>query len=97
MSEDEETYYKIAYLSSLETSHVNFYSDSDIEKSLAGDKHASFVYDETAGVNLLTIYVNVNYSPEQLEYTSTIIYQRNIKAVCDFAFKFFFFKDEEGE
>ena len=97
LTAEEAIYYKISYLSDLETSHVNFFTGSDTEKTLAGDKHTSFVYDSTSGLNLLTIYVNVNYNPEQLEYTSTAIYQRNIKAVCDFAFKFFFFKDEGNE
>ena len=43
----------------------------------------------------LTVYVNVNYAPGQLEDTMYRIYQENIRAVCDFNFQFYFAMEDE--
>ena len=95
MTDLQETYYKISYLSSIKSSHPNFYESSETEIPISESTPVEFVYDSTADINLLTFYVNVNYSPDQLEDQMTKIYQGDIRAVYDFGFKFFFF--EEGE
>ena len=86
LSADEEIYYRISYLSSLEDSHTNFYSA--LEKPNAVDittgTNVTFVDD------LLTVYVNVNYSPSQLRDYASEIHLRNIMAIYDFFFTFTF-------
>lgn len=90
MTSSEEIYYKLSYLSSLESSHSHLYNTSDTDAILANSKEAEFVYDSTLGKNVLTFYVNVNYAPSELSYTTTKIYLGNIKAISDFCFKFGF-------
>ena len=51
--------------------------------------NVTFEYDSVRGTNVLTLYVNVNYAPSQLEDTMYRIYQNNIHCVCDFDFIFF--------
>ena len=88
MTDVEKIYHKISYLSSLKSTHAHFYGGSSNEISLEADKALSFTYDSVEDTNLLTVYVNVNYSPSQLEYTQNLIYLGDIKAVYDFMFKF---------
>ena len=94
LTDNEDTYYKISYLSSLESSHHHFFGGSDDEISLIEDDSKSFVHDDVSGLNFFTFYVNANYAPSELEYTMTLIYQNHIRAVCDFAFKFYFLQGE---
>ena len=89
----EDIYYKISYLSFLETSHAHFYGDTKDEIFLTDDKELTFVYDSTLDTNVLSFYVNVNYAPDQLEDTMLKIYNENIFAICDFYFKFVFVQE----
>ena len=91
LSESEEVYYKLSYLSNLISedplqSHSNFYSSNpkpgDID--LATDESVTFTSES------LTIYINVNYAPAELEQYLQDIYSRNILAVYDFYFSFSF-------
>ena len=88
LSAEQEVYYKISYLSSLELSHQHFYGGSSTELSLDTEKPLSFTYDSTAQKYFLSVYVNVNYSPDQLEYAQNLIYLGDIKAIYDFMFYF---------
>ena len=93
LTEDEEVYYKISYLSSLKSEHANLYDGSG---AMAVDQDVTFEYDSVRDTNVLTLYVNVNYSPVQLEYTMYHIYQRNIVAICDFGFNFLFLQEDNN-
>ena len=75
LSEQEETYYKISYLSYLESSHEHFYDGSSDEIALSDELSKQFVHDSETGLNFFTFYVNVNYAPSELEDTMTLIYQ----------------------
>ena len=90
LSINEDIYYKLSYLSSLESSHSHLYGTSDTDVVLSANKAVDFVYDSTLEKNVLTFYVNVNYAPEELGYTTNKIYLGNIKAISDFSFKFGF-------
>ena len=90
LSSNEDIYYKLSYLSSLESSHPHLYGTTDTDAVLSANKAVNFVYDSTLEKNVLTFYVNVNYAPEELEYTTNLIYLGNIKAISDFSFKFGF-------
>ena len=92
----EDVYYKISYLASLKSSHAHFYGGSEEEISLLTDsKRLTFTYDSTLDGNIVTFYVNVNYSPEQLEPYKTKIYSTNINVIFDFGFRFYFSRAEE--
>ena len=88
LTDEEEVFYKISYLSSLASNHPNLYDD---DGSMTEDTDVTFEYDSTLDTKILTLYVNVNYSPVQLEYTMFKIYHMNIVAICDFGFNFFFY------
>ena len=88
MSAEEEVYYKLSYLASLETSHEHFYGGSSTELSLDSNKALSFTYDSTTQKYYLSFYVNVDYAPSQLEYAQDLIYLGDIKAIYDFMFYF---------
>lgn len=90
LSANEEIYYKIAYLASLESSHAHFYGNESDEISLVNNKEVTFVDNPPEEKKFLTFYVNVDYAPSELEFTSSKIYLGNIKAVYDFSFKFNF-------
>lgn len=90
LTEEEELYYKLSYLASLKDSHANLYSGSG-HNALASEVPVTFVYDSALDLSFFTVYVNVNYAPSQLEDTMYRIYQQDIKAICDFGFKFYFF------
>ena len=94
LSENEEIYYKLSYLSSLEDSHAHFYGSADEEITIADSKEVEFEYVPSLETNQITFYVNVNYDPNELDYTSTKIYLGNIKAIYDFMFKFNFAERE---
>ena len=94
LTPQEDIYYKLSYLTSIKTEHPHFYGGSDDEIQI-GYKPVTFTYDSTLDVNLLDIYVNVNYAPSELEDTITHIYVGSIDAICDFGFKFFFTEADE--
>lgn len=95
MSEDEKVYFKISYLSSLESSHANLYEDDESSVSLHNTITTSFDYEPGSETGFLSVYVNVNYAPSELEDTMYRIYQENITAVCDFNFQFYFEMEDE--
>ena len=88
LSADEDVYYKLSYLASLKSTHEHFYGGSSTELSLDSEKALSLTYDSTTHKNYLTVYVNVDYAPSQLEYAQDLIYLGDIKAVYDFMFYF---------
>lgn len=90
LSDDEELYYKISYLSSLADSHANLY---DGDGSIGTEIPVEFIPDSTSGENYLTFYINVNYAPSQLVDTMYHIYRNNINAICDFGFYFYFLQE----
>ena len=92
ITDDEELYYKVSYLSSLATSHANLY---DGDGSIATEIPVEFSYDSTSEMNFLTLYINVNYAPSQLEDTMHHIYKNNINAICDFGFYFYFLQEDD--
>lgn len=93
LTEDQELYYKLSYLSSLKNTHANLYDGSG---EMASEETVTFEYDSVKDTNVLTLYVNVNYSPAQLEYTMYKIYQTTITAICDFGFSFFFLQENNA-
>lgn len=96
MSENEEIYYKISYLSSLKDSYPHFYGNDETEIVLSEPyKERTFTYDSTLGKNVITVYVNVNYAPSELGDTMTKVYLHDIVAICDFYFKFYFSPKED--
>lgn len=88
----EDVYYKLSYLSSLKNSHVNLYESGEGTVPLLDNTDVSFVHDVEADTGLLSFYVNVNYAPDQLEQYKTHIYSRNIHAIFDYGFRFYFFR-----
>lgn len=84
---DEEVYYRISYISSLETSHKHFYGSnpkpSNVE--IVADKALDFadINDEQI------VYVNINYAPSQADVYIREIYN-TIRAIYDFIFDFQF-------
>ena len=95
LTAEEEIYYRTSYLASLKEEHAHLYGSSDLETDLAHDTNVTFDYG-TGDIGYLTLYVNVNYAPSELEDTMHLIYERHITAICDFGFKFYFFM-EDGE
>ena len=96
LDENEEIYYKISYLSSLKSSYPHFYGSADTEVVLSEpNKQRTFTLDPVSGKNVITVYVNVNYAPSELEDTMTRVYLDDITAICDFYFKFYFTERED--
>ena len=97
LTEEETLYYKISYLSSLvaEDEHPNLYSPASNATALTDTISTEFIYGAGEEMGFLTVYVNVNYAPSQLQDTMYRIYQENIKAVCDFNFQFYFAMEDE--
>ena len=92
----EDVYYKISYLSSIASSHTHLYGQSEDEVSIRGNIPVSFVTDPNIGSDALTFYVNVNYSPSQLEPYKTKIYASTIHVVYDLFFKFTFLPEDNS-
>ena len=96
LTEEEEIYYKLSYLSSLKASHANFYDDDTDEIVIGSGEEVTFVENGELGTKEVKFYINVNYAPNELEYTSTKIYLGNIKGIFDFMFKFDFASRESN-
>lgn len=92
LTEYEDVFYKLSYLSSLKDTHAHLYGGVDNEVVI-GAEDVSFTYDALLEQSFLDIYINVNYAPSQLEDTISLIYVQTIKAICDFGFKFYFTED----
>ena len=89
LNEQEEVYYKISYLSSLEESHGHFYGNTPAQKQdqvvLVRNKAVSFT-ESTSFV----AYVNVNYAPSKLNKYVDSIALNNIEALNDYSLLFEF-------
>ena len=89
MSDEEEIYYKLSYLSSRMVSHSHFYGDPKQNSiTIAHNKPVDF----TSGA--ITFYINVNYSPSQADEYMTEIYGNEIRAKYDYGFNFLFGKSQ---
>lgn len=95
LNEKQDVFYKLSYLSSLKNTHSHLYDSSLDEASLGAGRDVEFVYNTLLDARALEIYVNVNYAPEELESTVSLIYQRSINVICDFGFKFYFLTEDE--
>lgn len=85
LTDEEKTYYKISYLSSLvdEGGHPNFYSsDPKNERIELKNQEISI----TPGTPY-TVYINANYAPSELEKYAKELYLHNIYAIYDFGFQ----------
>ena len=81
----DEIYYKVSYLSSLKSSHANFYKTNPKPDQIAihdpdNPQTVNFVNSETK------FYINVNYAPKQLEKYSNQLINGNINAIFDYVF-----------
>ena len=88
LTEEEEIYYKISYLSSLiaTNAHKHFYGNpkqSDI--TIASINNISF----PAGTPV-TFYININYAPSKADTLMDQIYSSTLKARSDYYFDFGF-------
>ena len=81
----DEIFYKIAYLSSLEADHANFYSEnpkpSQIEINDSTPARSINFVNGTA-----TFYINVNYAISELEQYSVDLIKSNRDAIFDYYF-----------
>ena len=88
LTDFEETYYKISYLSSLNNSvHAHFYGEETKPANIhvLENKQVTFSANEK-----LKVYINVNYSYNELKKFSDKLYLGDITAYFDFAFSFTF-------
>lgn len=86
LTELEELYYKISYISTHEKTHSNFYSSNPKPNTINIDNHAlAFADSETEQ----RIFVNVNYAPSQTDVYVREIYN-TIQALYDYTFDFQF-------
>ena len=83
----EEKYYKLSYLSSLKTSHSHFYGTNPKPTQIAMENnHITEFADESVEYK---VYININYAPSQADVYIREIYN-TIRAVYDFVFDFSF-------
>ena len=89
LTDEEDVYYKISYLSSLNNTHLHFYGNvSKPERiSLVNNNPRAVTFDNNGKLKL---FVNVNYAPSELEKYQKDIYESNIKAVYDYSLTFNF-------
>ena len=87
LTSEEDTYYKISYLSSLSNSRPHFYGQNPKpgQISLVNNTPRQITFDSNGKFK---IYVNVNYAPDQLDKYSKDIYEANIDAIYDFSLNF---------
>ena len=84
MTEPSKTYYKCSYLSSLAQSHAHYYGTDPKPERIPVARNKAVTFVDGA----VTLYVNVNYAPQELSKYAKEIYTRNILAVYDFSFEF---------
>lgn len=84
MNDVEEIFYRISYFSSLEDSHVHFYTDGEKPHSIdvVSNKEANIASADAR----YKVYINANYAPDQMEEYVKNLYLSNIRAVYDFGF-----------
>ena len=81
----DEIFYKIAYLSSGETDHANFYSSNPKPSRIPiHDPNNLKALDFSSGT--ATFYINVNYSPAQLAKYATSLASGNRNGIYDYSF-----------
>ena len=88
----EQKYYKLSYLSSIATSHNNFYSSNPKPTNIAIDRDHISTF-ETPN-DEIQVYINVNYAPSQADIYIREIYN-TIRAIYDFVFDFQFTESPE--
>ena len=96
LTAEEDVYYKISYLASLEGQpHYHFYGNQTKPNSisLVNSTPVSISFDNTGKFK---VYVNVNYAPNELDKYQKDIYDHNKKAIYDFSFNFQFEKEEQA-
>lgn len=79
LTEEEELFYKISYLSSEEENHSNFYSNEPIDRV---NIYNSTIETDEDGYAI--IYLNINYSPETLTSFEDIAGLQIVNAICDY-------------
>lgn len=91
LSDNEKVYHKISYLSSLVASnaHSHFYGTNP-KNDVISLSHRSLSFDNNGK---LTIYINANYAPSELNQYMREIYSTNIQAIYDFSFEILCVKD----
>ena len=90
LSENEEVYHKISYLSSLLTDqqHKHFYgSPKQSEITIVSEREVAF----TAGIPI-KFYINVNYAPAKADRYFNRVSLSNVRAQYDYYFNFSFRK-----
>lgn len=92
LTDEEEVFYKIAYLSSLTkqqlstNDHAHFYGTTPKPETIEVTKNRQSIFTGPNAVKNMKIYINVNYSVSELNKYASSIYQNNIPAVFDYAF-----------
>lgn len=93
LSDEEITYYKVSYLSSLTSqefatnTHAHFYGSNPKPESVNVAHNRQISFHGENETKSLKLYVNVNYAVSELNKYATSIYQNNIHAVFDYAFE----------
>lgn len=87
LSADEEIFYKVSYLSSLEASHPHFYNTNPKPSSIMVGKNVPVDFSDDS---LTTFYINVNYAPSKADLYLKDILLSNILAIYDYSFNFLF-------
>ena len=86
----DKLYYKISFLSSLETNHNNFYGTNPKPSQIEVERdHLVEFYGEE-----VKVYINMNYAPSKADVYMKEIYNQ-IRAIYDFTFDFQFSKTPE--
>ena len=93
LSASEEIYYKISYLSFLESTHAHFYGSNPKPSHIEIDRNHPLSFETTTTKR--KVYVNVNYAPTQADVYIREIYN-TIRAIYDFVFDFQFDENRGG-
>ena len=86
----EKVYYKIAYLSSLESGHANFYENEGERAITIGDEmNIDFQAPALNEPCEATVYINVNYAPSRLtQFRDAVTNDNRITALIDYYLSF---------
>ena len=89
LTEKEEVYYKLSYLSSEANSHMHFYGNTPAQKqdSIVMIRNKYVDFDQA---DPFVVYVNVNYAPSTVNKYVDSIALGNIVALHDYSFLFEF-------
>ena len=96
MSELENLYYRLSYQQSIKGDALShFYPGEDESKQSTINLESNIPVTFSEGSNSYTIYICVNYAPDQLTDSYRDIYESDITAVFDYYFAFNLEKVEE--